>query len=616
MAVPVPPLNELPVGYRFSPKDEELINHFLRLKINGYENADSVIREVDVCKCEPWDLPDKSIVETIDNEWFFFCPKDRKHQNGRRLNRATVAGFWKATGKDRVIKSGRVKIGLKKTLVFYTGRAPNGKRTNWVMHEYRATDKALDGTHPGQGAFVLCRLFKKTDETVEDSNCEDVEQIVSSPSVVISPPGDIHPEPVTPVPGREAEKHPSIIENTIPDASLPIEWQSNSADDAAYPVLDTTSLPPDTELEKLLEDFYPTPEPIFFPIPTQMQVEHGSSDLDGLFTGDVGNNNNLMQFLDGANTLDDINEFLNSALLCSDEHFGGDAGSNRISTVETETSKNINRLEDGSIKHSGSCSNSDAEGQIEPGFYNAELQAENVEREVISQIDTASGPYWAQDILNDDHIRNISFLPHNYISEANSFSGVSSGDQISSLVNIGEPSSQSYTVCSDDTFETGIKRRTRQPQAQPSSQDFATHGTARRRIRFQMKLQVGPVQCSLPRDLSSCEERPEVKPPGAEDEEATEKPTSATASASAITDETEDIFLSESNNDGKKVAQDLSTNVKSEGDFPTSGRKKVPSVYSKTAAFHSILSSLYMPRVLLALVLFIAFIGTWGSFRI
>ncbi|XP_051217675.1 NAC domain-containing protein 4 [Lolium perenne] len=157
---------ELPPGFRFHPTDEELITHYLAKKVADAQFAALAVSVADLNKCEPWDLP--SLARMGEKEWYFFVLKDRKYPTGLRTNRATEAGYWKATGKDRDIFRGKALVGMKKTLVFYTGRAPKGEKSGWVMHEYR-----LDGKiHPAAGTsrgsrttpkneWVLCRVFKK-----------------------------------------------------------------------------------------------------------------------------------------------------------------------------------------------------------------------------------------------------------------------------------------------------------------------------------------------------------------------------------------------------------------------------------------------------------------------
>ncbi|XP_057831371.1 NAC domain-containing protein 54 [Cryptomeria japonica] len=152
----------LPPGFRFHPTDEELVDYYLKRKVHGQKIELEVIPEVDLYKCEPWDLPEKSLLPSFDMEWYFFCMRDKKYPNGSRTNRATEVGYWKATGKDRKVNSHMHSIGMKKTLVFYRGRAPHGSRTNWIMHEYRLDEKEYGDSTYLQDAYSLCRVFKKS----------------------------------------------------------------------------------------------------------------------------------------------------------------------------------------------------------------------------------------------------------------------------------------------------------------------------------------------------------------------------------------------------------------------------------------------------------------------
>ncbi|GAB4860777.1 hypothetical protein Ancab_035940 [Ancistrocladus abbreviatus] len=153
---------DLPPGFRFHPTDEELITHYLSPKVLDSNFCARAIGDVDLNKCEPWDLPRRA--KMGEKEWYFFCVRDRKYPTGLRTNRATDAGYWKATGKDKEIYRGKALVGMKKTLVFYKGRAPKGEKSNWVMHEYRLEGKFCLPNLPStaKNEWVICRVFQKS----------------------------------------------------------------------------------------------------------------------------------------------------------------------------------------------------------------------------------------------------------------------------------------------------------------------------------------------------------------------------------------------------------------------------------------------------------------------
>lgn len=64
-------LLNLPPGFRFHPTDEEIITHYLTQKVVNNNFSATAIGEVDLNKCEPWDLPSKDLIRTIF--FFYIC---------------------------------------------------------------------------------------------------------------------------------------------------------------------------------------------------------------------------------------------------------------------------------------------------------------------------------------------------------------------------------------------------------------------------------------------------------------------------------------------------------------------------------------------------------------
>ncbi|XP_020572425.1 protein FEZ-like [Phalaenopsis equestris] len=183
-------------GFRFHPTEEELLEFYLRRATAGKKLNFDIIGTLNLYLYDPWDLP--ALAKMGEREWYFFVPRDRRQANGGRPNRTTERGFWKATGSDRPIRSAanpRRLIGLKKTLVYYRGRAPHGNKTDWVMNEYRLPDvlpTSFSVPQPPKEDIVLCKIYRKATSLKELEQRAALEESRTSASATSADQDNMH----------------------------------------------------------------------------------------------------------------------------------------------------------------------------------------------------------------------------------------------------------------------------------------------------------------------------------------------------------------------------------------------------------------------------------------
>ncbi|CAL1367227.1 unnamed protein product [Linum trigynum] len=206
-------MEELPPGFRFYPTEEELVSFYLHNQLQGTRHdLHQVIPVVYIYELDPWHLPSAAgeMCRGDTEQWFFFAPRQEREARGGRPNRTTGSGYWKATGSPSYVYTagGRV-IGVKKTMVFYKGRAPAGRKTKWKMNEYRAIQGARHGNSSSssrydqppvpqlRNEYSLCRIYvvSGTFGAFDRRPLEDVMMMMGEtqrrPQQQILPPSDV-----------------------------------------------------------------------------------------------------------------------------------------------------------------------------------------------------------------------------------------------------------------------------------------------------------------------------------------------------------------------------------------------------------------------------------------
>ncbi|KAJ1262835.1 hypothetical protein BS78_09G140300 [Paspalum vaginatum] len=161
-------------GYRFVPSEQDLVNVYLRGKIEGWKNnnlaLNNVVNEVAILEWQPGALVEKYKAYGTD-KWYFFTIREPSSSNkvkepDRKVRVPGVTAAWKATGRvsaihakpkelgepiDDMSKDG--VIGTKRVLIYHSSDAEEHRK--WSMHEY-----ILKG-HDAIGQYALCSIQLK-----------------------------------------------------------------------------------------------------------------------------------------------------------------------------------------------------------------------------------------------------------------------------------------------------------------------------------------------------------------------------------------------------------------------------------------------------------------------
>ncbi|XP_008245774.1 PREDICTED: NAC domain-containing protein 101-like [Prunus mume] len=170
----------LPVGFIFCPRDDQLLGYYLLNKDSGKPfQYDNVIPEMDLYgKIEPWDIWHEYGGHNLakGEDLYFFTKLKSLSDKDSRVARTIGSGTWKGENSGTTVsdpKNKKNNLGIWKR--FHYENPKSVQDGCWIMHEYSLHSSLVKPKPNSTNRFVLCRIRKngrgkKKLRTAEEDN--------------------------------------------------------------------------------------------------------------------------------------------------------------------------------------------------------------------------------------------------------------------------------------------------------------------------------------------------------------------------------------------------------------------------------------------------------------
>ncbi|XP_034214294.1 NAC domain-containing protein 71-like [Prunus dulcis] len=155
----------LPVGFKFRPRDDQLLGYYLLNKVRGTSFMyDNVIPEMDLYgKIEPWDIWHEYGGHNLakSEDLYFFTKLKSLSDKDSRVARTIGSGTWKGENSGTTVSDPMNEendLGIWKR--FHYENPKSVQDGCWIMHEYSLHPSLVKPKPNSTDQFVLCRIRK------------------------------------------------------------------------------------------------------------------------------------------------------------------------------------------------------------------------------------------------------------------------------------------------------------------------------------------------------------------------------------------------------------------------------------------------------------------------